>query len=243
MAKTKQCPLCGKEYKSGFFSKEESVLIFGKQTKGDTSSSVTCCFECSEKYNKIVEKIGPRFSAKIANIKKYTNKTLNDQELTQLFLQYYEEYHNHQEFNLKNEDTIPFWFGFTMKNGMFFIPEFDTSNSDYSSDKGAALILNQQFSQPQNAGKYLFTKDDISRIEYKKIYKDKYMGQGFFVYEICFNDPRTFTYKPVFTRCILQKNGMFGLDAKADKSMEDFLNAFQGVIGSNLQVVKVSKYS
>ena len=124
-----------------------------------------------------------------------------------------------------------------------YIPEFDTSNSDYSSDKGAALILNQQFSQPQNAGKYLFTKDDISRIEYKKIYKDKYMGQGFFVYEICFNDPRTFTYKPVFTRCILQKNGMFGLDAKADKSMEDILNAFQGVIGSNLQVVKVSKYS
>ena len=76
MAKTKQCPLCGKEYKSGFFSKEESVLIFGKQTKGDASSSVTCCSECNEKYNEIVEKIGPRFSAKIANIKKIHEQDL-----------------------------------------------------------------------------------------------------------------------------------------------------------------------
>ena len=76
MAKTKQCPLCGKEYKSGFFSKEESVLIFGKQTKGDASSSVTCCSECSEKYNEIVEKSVLAFLQKLQTSKNTRTRPL-----------------------------------------------------------------------------------------------------------------------------------------------------------------------
>ena len=242
MEKMKQCPFCGKEYKDGFFSSEGGYLSFGKQVKGDESFGISCCSDCNSKYESLVEKIGPRFSAKVANLKKLSKKKLSEEDICLMFKHYYEEYFNHESINLNDADTIPMMFGFYTKDGKFFVPEFDTTNTNYSSDKGADLILNKQLGQPKDCGEYLFSKDDVSRIEYKKIYKDKYMGHGIFIYEICFNDPRVMTYKPTLTRCVIVEKG-FGLDAKADKAMEELLNGLNAAIGSNLPIKKVSSYS
>lgn len=242
MAKLKQCPFCGNEYKDGFFSSEGRYLSFGKQMKGDESFGISCCSDCNSKYENLVAKIGPRFSAKISNLKKISKKKLSEEEICSMFKQYYDEYFNHESISVDDGDTIPIMFGFVTKGGKFFIPEFDTTNSDYNTDKGADRIIDMQFSQPKDCGEFLFTKDDISRMEYKKIYKDKYMGKGLFVYEICFNDPRIMTYKPTLTRCLIIEKG-FGLDTKADKAIESLLSTLQTSIGSNLPIKKVSSYS
>ena len=242
MAKLKQCPFCGKEYKDGFFTSEGGYLDFSKQVKGDESCSLACCSDCKSKYDNLAKKIGPRFSAKVANLKKLSKKKISDEDICFMIKQYYNEHFNHESIVVNDVDTIPIMFGFVTKDGKFFIPEFDTTNNNYNTDKGADRIIDMQFSQPKDCGEFLFTKDDISRLEYKKIYKDKYMGKGLFIYEICFNDPRIMTYKPTLTRCLIIEKG-FGLDNKADKAIESLLDTLQACIGSNLPIKKVSSYS
>jgi len=236
MAKTGICPICGKEIIYGILNGNVEEL---KLTADDY---LDCCGDCKKEYKEIVKAAKPKFEAKLHNYKRRNKGKLDNDTLGKLFMTYLNEATLQME---KNSGQVPDnqrCFYVYNKDGYFNVREWKLGflNKDISvTDMVKSTIKNS------NTDGMMFTKDDITRIEFRR---DKFPSSaGLFKYvasyDIRLNDESVMTAKPCITRiAIVTTATMFNAGSALDKKMTEILNDFKKVIGSDLPVVKVNKF-
>jgi len=237
MAKTTKCAFCGAEVTTGLFS--------GTAIDLDLTQPVPCCASCNETFGKAVVEREDRLKTKIENLKKSTRAKLSNEDIAMLVKKYLAEEEQQREKVGNRELTKFHYFCRYDDDGHFTAHEFLLSNF-LDGDSSAESIQSSMITS-MNIDTLTFTKDDITRIEYRKATKlgaSTGMFSEMHSYEIRLNDAGTFTYKPCITRLGVSGNGLLPfLAAKdAEKKTVEILEQFKQIIGSDLPIVKVKKF-
>lgn len=235
MAKTTNCAFCGKELTKGLFNGNAEKLEIG------TTLGLTCCADCLAKYKAAAEEHRERFNTKLENFKKATRKKPTEREIAEMFMRYTDECkRNNPTDNLKILGNFSHFFHYG-DNGEFGVKEFglgffksDVSAKSMVESKIAASLLDLN----------VFTKDDITKIEYAKAGIGDPLGLFSIAYSfnIRLNDEFVLTYKPCITRAAFIGRGFgFGYYRSAQKKLVRELENFKRIIGSDLPIVRVGK--
>ena len=236
MAKIKTCPICGKEYKDAFFGTEESGgLNFGKIGLRESFFAISCCSECSSRYEDIAKREGLRFASKVENLKRASRRRLKDEDIARLFLEYVKDMQNYTPY--VGEEGLPISFCYITLDGRFCVNETNTSTVDFTMkdfDKSLEKIFHFD-------NRYVFGKEDVTKLEYRVIDEDRNMFSGIYTFEIRLNDEKNMTFKPCLAKFFVGVRG-FGLKHKADKEMRRLLEVFKSQVGVDLPITKVRKF-
>lgn len=241
MAKTTTCKFCNKELTKGFFNGNANSLEVAPLTY------VTCCDACEKELRSIAKAESERFGAKLGNYKRATRTKPDQDTIANMFITYISEMEDNagkHSFPVTGDFDGFYSIG---RNGTFTAKEFETGfiNSDTSAkfmvkSKDAALV------EGLDMGRY-FTKDDITRIEYRRVGIGDPLGlfNIAYSYEIRLNDEKTVTFKPCITRAAVLGNGFLGLFCKrsAGKKIAAMLERFKTHIGSDLPIREVKRFN
>ncbi len=232
MAKTAKCAFCGAEVTTGLFT--------GNAEELQLSQTVTCCESCHRKFSVAIAGKEYRIINKLENMKRSAKVKLSNEEIAKLVNKYLAE-ETQQKEKAGNQELEHFT-GFFAHNkfGFFTVREFQLSG--FLADDESSSITASQYVEGVP-----FDKNDITRIEYRKATK---IGRstGLFselhTFEVRLNDEKVFTYKPCITRAVVEGKGLMPfLAAKnAEKHFVEQLQQFKQIIGSELPIVKVSKF-
>lgn len=232
MAKSTNCAFCGKEITKGFLKGDAEYLSFNLEI------GVTCCPDCEKMYGKESVSGHERFGAKIYNYKKARKIKLSEKEIAHMFLQYLRD-EEAQKAKYGNEIPDGHYSFFSYNpNGCFCVREFQSGfvNSDVS-----AKDMIKSMEKSYNYDSYMFDKNDITKIQYRR----KSMGDplGLFSvaysYDIILNDEKEFSYKPCLTRTAMIGRGLpFMKGWSADKKIKKELELFKSLINSDLPIKK-----
>lgn len=237
MAKTAKCAFCGAEVKTGFFAGNAEMLYLGQE--------IPCCESCYKTYGKEIEEREDRIKTKIENLKKSSRVKLSNEDVAMLVKKYLAE--EEQQREKVGIQLLPEFSGFFNYNedGYFTVHEFLLSS--FLDGDSSIESIGVSKAKSMEVDSLPFTKDDITRIEYRKATKVG-ASTGMFSeahsFEIRLNDSKTFTYKPCITRLGVIGNGFLPfLAAKdAEKQVIEALEMFKRIIGCDLPVVKVKKF-
>lgn len=235
MAKTKVCPFCGKEYQDKFFgSSEAGTLQFGD---GLTYLSLSCCSECSNKYENEAKQEGQRFSVKVANLKAATKKKYKDVDIAKMFCTYLAEKATYPTYT--GEEALPISFCYITPDGHFSMTEFHTANSEYSV-KQYEKSMNKIFSYDKY---HMFSARDVSKLEFCQVGMKDVTGlfSAVLTYDVRLNDEKVMTYKPCIARFFVRGKGIRQTHS-AEKEMRRLLEVFKTKVGVNLPITKVKKF-
>lgn len=237
MAKVEKCVFCGAEVTTGMF--KGTVEYFDI-----ADASLPCCPNCHKTVSEEISESQDRISAKIKNLRNSSNIRLSNADIAALIKKYQEEEKQYAE---KTEYEKPKLFGEFYcynENGHFTVREFAQYGSLDSATK-VSMALDKKLSLYCNS--FLFTKDDITKIEYRFT---SWHGDSAGLFseahsiEIRLNDEKKFTYKPCITRMSVIGKGLMPNFAKknAEKQVIEALKKFKAIIGSDLPIVKVKKF-
>lgn len=237
MAKVEKCVFCGAEVTTGLL--KGNVEFF--EIAGAT---LPCCPDCHKTVSEEIAESQARISAKIKNFKKSSKVKLSNADIATLIKKYQEEEKQYAEKTQCEEPELFCEFYCFNENGHFTVREFELYGS-LDSNSAVAMSMDKQLSQICNS--FLFTKDDITKIEYRFT---SWHGDSTGLFseahsiEIRLNDEKKFTYKPCITRMAVVGKGLFPNFAKknAEKQVIAALKKFKEAIGSDLPIVKVKKF-
>ena len=237
MAKVEKCVFCGAEVTTGMFKGTAEYFEIA-------DAMLPCCPDCHKTVSEEIAESQSRISAKIKNFKKSSKVKLSNADIATLIRKYQEEEKQYAEKTEYEEPELFCEFYCFNKNGHFTVREFEL----YGSSGGGnvtSMSFDKQLSQLCNS--FLFTKDDITKIEYRFT---SWHGDSTGLFseahsiEIRLNDEKKFTYKPCVTRMAVVGKGLFPNLAKknAEKQVVEVLKKFKETIGSDLPIVKVKKF-
>ncbi len=236
MAKTVKCAFCGKELQKGLLSGNAQALVLGGYETLDV------CEDCKKHYESVEVQVSERFGAKLMNYKR-TNKIkkINQAEIAKL----YDQYVRDEAENVARYSAVEFTFFkdfYCYENGgRFTVKEF--ANGFLGEDVGTGqMVKTIKKSKKEDTG--VFTKDDITKIEYAVNGSGSFVGlfRKAYSFSIRLNDETVLQYKPCITRSTVLGYGfMFGYRGSAEKRMVKELEGFKKAIGSDLPIVKVKK--
>ncbi len=241
MAKTTTCKFCNKELTKGFFngnanSLEVAPLVY-----------VTCCDECEKELRDVAKQESERFGVKLANLKRATKSKPTQEEIGKMYLKYLDEKDVHLS---KPFVALPIEFeGFCCigAGGSFCVKEFE--QGFINSDASAKLMVKSKEKAAEEGtllSRY-FTKEDITRIEYRRVGIGDPLGlcNIAYSYEIRLNDEKDVTYKPCITRAAVLGKGFLGFFCKksAKRQIQAMLERFKEHIGSDLPIREVKSFN
>lgn len=235
MAKTMNCQFCGKELTSGFFKGDDRYLdIAGIK-------SIVCCEDCFNKYIEDVNRVGKRFAIKFENYKKATKNKVDEETLKKMFLHYLEEEKEQIARCGTGSSYANAGYFACDDNGLFAVREFELG-----SDASAKQMV-KSGKKAEDVGEVRFSKDDITRLEYRTSFVGDSLGMfvSAYSFEVRFNDEKVITYKPCITRMSFVGKGLFphSQKKKAKQQCAAALEIFKKAIGSELPVVEVKKFN
>ena len=231
MAKEMQCPLCGKQIVKKFMGNEHDYVNLGEY-------SITCCAECGEKYNDFANTYRKMMEAKIYNFKYKRKQKMDDQTLSQLFLQFYKEAQKYLE--TMSVATYSRAFYCFDDNGHFAITEskLGSSNRDIS-----AKDMLKSFKKSQQNDIIYFTKADIDRIEYCIL-----SGAPLGIFKTAFpvmvrlNDHKVMTFKPCISKTAVIGKGIFKKRSADKQAYQQLVTFCQDIKASNIPIVRVKNF-
>ena len=237
MAKTKICPICGKEYLDGFFKNDESgVLYLSEGSFKEDSYAIHCCKACHERYKEAAEINGQRFAAKITNMKKARRCRLSDAQIAKLFVSYIEEAQNYTPY--EGDDALPFTFCFTTPDGRFCVREA-VRGMTYLTGKQYVKALDKLLTFNKN---FVFSKEDVSMLEYRVQEEvNSTLFSTVMSFEIRLNDDKNMTFKPCVTRFYVAGKGLFPKRA-AKREMRRLMEVFKEKVGVDAPITFVKKF-
>ena len=236
MAKTVHCGFCGKELTTGLFKGTAEELEVAEL------AYITCCADCRRAHEVQAAEEKERFGTKLENYKRSTGKKPKGQELAELYRRDLAEKAAQGQTRCGELSGLVQFYWYT-DDGWFAVRETRTGfiNSDVSAED-----MIKSLEQAGAADTYLFSRDDITRIEYRQVGLGDPLGLFNIAYsfEIRLNDEKVLTYKPCITRTAVLGKGFCGLFNKrsARKKMERILGDFKARIGSDLPIVRVRKF-
>ena len=237
MAKIRNCAFCNTELTTGFFNGNAETIEIGQ--------TIICCENCKRIMTKEIGSSKNRLETKINNFKKASKVKLSGESVATLIMKYLEE---EQQFKEKNGaqtiDKFQSFYTFN-NNGYFSVHEFKGIESMLDSGNTESIASDKLLSQLCDTAP--FTKDDITKIEYRFT---SWHGERVNLFtevhsiEIRLNDEKQFTYKPCITRLGVVGKGLLPNLAKrnAEKQIIEILKEFKETIGSDLPIVKVKKF-
>lgn len=236
MAKVKNCAFCGAEITTGLFN--------GTAEELEITQPIQCCPNCHKTVSEEIANSRDRIETKINNFKKSAKVKLSDMDIATLVKKYLEEEKQYAEKTECEEPELFCEFYCFNENGHFTVREFELYDA-LGGGSAASMAMDKQLSQLCNS--FLFTKDDITKIEYRFT---SWHGDSTGMFseahsiEIRLNDEKKFTYKPCITRMAVVGKGLFPNLAKknAEKQVVETLKKFKEIIGSDLPIVKVKKF-
>lgn len=235
MAKTTNCAFCGKELTTGFFKGDALDLYVG-------FDSATCCEHCYDQYQKDIKRIEKRLKVKIDNYKQATKtKKLDSRQVADLIRTYLaQEQEQIARCGKIDEYTDLGFFAIDEEKGLFAIREFELG-----SDMSAHQMI-KSLKKAEDVGEVWFSKDDITRLEYRTTFVGESLGlfATAYSFEIRLNDEKVITYKPAITRAAFVGKGLFphSQKKKAKLHCAEMLEVLKSAIGSDLPVVEVKKF-
>ena len=236
MAKTTNCAFCGKEITKGFFTGDDRTVDTG-------GGSITCCEDCYKLYHADEKKHRTRFGTKIENWKKASKRKPSQKELADMYVRYLKEEAEQSAkcgIQIMNATLGCFVLG---DNGCFAVREKRIGSNSIS-----AKEMIKTLDKAVDLESFYFDKDDITKLEFKRtgIGDPLTLFSTAFSYEIRLNDEKVLTYKPCMAEMAVIGSGI-GLyifkRKSADKKMYKFLEDFRQVIGSDLPITKVKKFT
>lgn len=236
MAKIRHCVFCGKEITTGFFRGTANDLYLSEY------QSVRCCDDCYEKYASKVEKIKDRFGVKVENYNISSKKDIDEITLAGAFIRYLAEEKDQYERCGEIEDYVFLGpFAYNKENGYFYIREFKQGDS-FSVQKKINNLTESMIT-----GDVWFSKDDISRIEFRITDTFGESAGAFstiYEFDVRFNDEKNITYKPCITKMYFEGKGFLPSAHKKEAKLECIrqLELFKSIIGSNLPIIEVKKF-
>ena len=237
MAKTKICPICGKEYESGFFKSASGGLAFGKIGMNESLHAFNCCASCSETYRDISNEEGERFAAKVTNLMRARKiRRLTEQQIATLFLKYVKQQREPAAFDINDFRALNV--AHVLSDGRFFIAEADTSSTEFTARSYRKAVKKMHAFNPR----HIFSRDDISMLQYRR--KDSNIVGLFttiYTYEIRLNDEKNMTFKPCIAKIFVVGRGLF-VGRNASRKMRRYMEEFRAAIGSDLEITKVKKF-
>ncbi len=242
MAKTVTCKFCGKELTKKFL---------GGDTYGysiDPSYIVECCEECYDKYEMLLSKADKkRLTLKLDNYKYSTKDKLKDQQTIADFINTYITEKQQLENSREEYIAVDFKNNFYgIIDGKFYVEEFKLGWLDKSVSLND-MVKARDKSQSDITTTY-FTKDDISKIEYRIASTGPVSVFRPFTHicsvDVRLNDEKNPGYRPAITRAVFvyYTFPIFLERRSAIKKADKILNEFKADIGSNLPVVRVKKF-
>lgn len=236
MAKTVHCVFCGKEMTTGFFNGTAEELEIAEL------AYVPCCSVCKDTLAETAKEELERFGTKLNNYRRSTGKKPKGAELGQLYCTYLQERTHFG--SIPCGDVAGFnRFYWVTEDGFFAVRE--TKTGFVNSDVDAKDMI-KSLEAAGDVNSYLFSRDDITCIEYRQVGIGEPLGLFNIAYsfEIRLNDEKVMTYKPCITRTALLGKGFCGIYNKisARKQMEKLLGEFKAHIGSDLPIVRVRKF-
>ncbi len=236
MAKTGNCPICGKEIEYGFMN------LGAEQLKITSDQYLYCCEDCKKEYKDLAKAAMPKFEAKLHNYKRHRKEKPDNNALGNLFITYINDSLVQLEKNAGQAPDNQRCFYVYNDDGYFNVREWKLGflNKDISLTDMAKSSF-----RLGNTDGMMFTKDDITRIEFRRDSLPSSAGLFKYCasYDIRLNDESVMTAKPCITRmAIVTTATMFNAGSALDKKMIEILNDFKAVIGSDLPIVKVKKF-
>ncbi len=239
MAKTLNCAFCAKQIEKKFFGGNTQTILIGTRT-------VDCCDECYKKYTALLKGEQKRLETKLTNYTYSTKDKLKSDETVAQMIKNYVDEKNH--YLSTREDAVPTLSNvfYAFSGNKFWIEEFGLDMANSSVTNRQLLKARKQAENLKSTNTTYFTKDDITKIEYR--IRSCYM-LGMFgrvcVVEIRLNDQKQITYKPTIARAVFSFTKIlpFGDKKKACRLAEEMLNEFKINIGSDLPIVKVKKFA
>ncbi len=237
MAKIKNCAFCGTEITTGLFN--------GTAEELEITQTVLCCPDCYRIFKSKLEEDQERIETKIKNFKRSGKVRLSDTDIATMVKKYFEET---KEFEEKNgQEILTDFYGFFNynENGYFNVYEF--SKGSFLENDGVCKDMVQSKIASETCDTLPFTKNDITKLEYKfasKLGDSTGLFSQAHSFEIRLNDEKKFTYKPCITRYAVIGKGLFPFLAKrnAEKQVVETLQFFKQITGSELPIVKVKKF-
>lgn len=235
MAKTTTCAFCGKELTTGFFKGDDFDLYVGYDR-------ATCCESCHEQYQGEAKRVEKRLKIKLDNYKAATKtKKLSGEQLAQMLKTYLAE-EAEQIARCGKIDTYTDlgYFVIDEQRKYFAIREFELG-----SDITAGQMV-KSLKKAEETGDVWFSKDDITRMEYRTTFVGESLGlfATAYSFEIRLNDEKVITYKPCITRAAFVGKGLFphNQKKKAKQQCEGMLVLLKETIGADIPVKEVKKF-
>lgn len=239
MAKTTVCPICGKEFKITLFGigGTNGVLTMKNDFSSTKKYAIDVCEDCADYYQPILNLYGDRFVTKLNNMRKATHRKYSQAQIADMMVKYLKEADAHPIYD--GEDMIPGFPACFDFSGNFCGTEYDRTSINSSAKHNIKNIDKSITMDPR----YVFTADDISRIEFRKAECVNFTASSvLYRYEIRVNDEKEMTFKPCILACYVPVNFFLFSGMRSKKKIRGMLERFCEQIHCNHKIVAVSKF-